>query len=133
MAEQAQLNVRYIEIETRQPIKSRVSQIVVWTRRVLMSGWLGQTVCLTQFVSALIPFPPQNMKLCHKFVLLCMAVLLWAAVSEASPVKRQQADQTSVAVPRQSGGSAAQAVDEDDDGKFLDLLKKGSIRVWVVR
>lgn len=62
-----------------------------------------------------------------------MAVLLWAAVSEASPVKRQQADQTSVAVPRQSGGSAAQAVDEDDDGKFLDLLKKGSIRVWVVR
>lgn len=59
----------------------------------------------------------QNMKLCHKFVLLCMAVLLWAAVSEASPVKRQNADQTSVAMPRQSGGSAAQAVDEDDEGK----------------
>lgn len=48
-----------------------------------------------------------------------MAVLLWAAVSEASPVKRQNADQTSVAMPRQSGGSAAQAVDEDDEGKWL--------------
>lgn len=68
------------------------------------------------YLSALI-FSSQNMKLCHKFVLLCMAVLLWAAVSEASPVKRQLAgEEKSVAMPRQAGSSsAAAAVDDEDD------------------
>ena len=57
------------------------------------------------------------MKLCHKFVLICMAVLLWAAVSEASPLKpKQTGEERSVALPRQSGSSsAAAAVDEDDE------------------
>lgn len=56
------------------------------------------------------------MKLGHNFILLCMAVLLWAAISEASPLKKKQSNDQSVSLPRQaSPGPAAAAVDEDDD------------------
>lgn len=75
-------------------------------------------MCLTEVRSYLLPLSREyrKMKLCHKFVLLCMAVLLWAAISDASPLKRQNTDeQSAVAMPRQSGSSSAAAVDDDDD------------------
>lgn len=55
-----------------------------------------------------------------------MAVLLWAAISEASPVKRPLAeDKSAVALPRQSSGSDTTSV--DDDGAYFRVLFKHSL------